>query len=555
MFPRSHHRPSLITTTSLAQPVQGRAVKRWNFRKANWAGFTEKVSQAAAGLLPPCFNSLNDTYDSYCKMLLAAARNNIPRGVRKACVPCWDEACENLLRSHTEAQTSEDRDKAADELLCRLTEKCRKPSMSGSALPDRHHSTYASSPTPHCYTRPGIALHNISRHLQGFLGEGKMEGPVEAIQYLYEWSKSLVRMAGTKWRMGFGFASLGKDLRLSLDQFAAECEMADMCTAECNITDETNSTSYQLQLVNSTPLRSNISMAITQFFVWPFIYMDMFMLLTFYRKQAFRTETRYILFSQTLLIDFIFLLLTDFVMLISYSHILMPVVFCVPVCMVMETVTICTPMIITAMCVERYVAICMPLRHSALSTSSRTCTAIFIIWIVSTIMPLMDLIILVSTVSQDYLSQLTFCYYEIMTPEKWHRYMRVLLCVIRFIIILLVELFCYVLIMLAARAASVDKKSASKGLRTVSLHMLQLILCTMEIICPYIEAVVIQLDIQVYLSVRFFNFITFSVIARAVSPLVYGIRDEEFYTAFVYNIQCGQNHMKISTENRILSPA
>ncbi|KAK1786017.1 hypothetical protein P4O66_017561, partial [Electrophorus voltai] len=98
------------------------------------------------------------------------------------------------------------------------------------------------------------------------------------------------------------------------------------------------------------------------------------------RKQAFRTETRYILFAYTLLVDLIFLLLTDFVVLISYSDVQIPMVFCIPVCMLMEMVTICTPMIITAMCVERYVAICMPLRHSALSTSSKTHTAILIIW-------------------------------------------------------------------------------------------------------------------------------------------------------------------------------
>lgn len=126
MFPRSHHRPSLITIPSLVQPVQGRDVKRWNFRKANWAGFTEQVNNTAAGLPHPCPNNLNDAYDSYCKMLLAAAKNNIPRGVRKAYVPCWDDECEHLLRSHTEAQTSEDRDKAADDLFCRLNEKRRQ---------------------------------------------------------------------------------------------------------------------------------------------------------------------------------------------------------------------------------------------------------------------------------------------------------------------------------------------------------------------------------------------------------------------------------------------
>uniref|UniRef100_A0A3B4BZI8 G-protein coupled receptors family 1 profile domain-containing protein n=1 Tax=Pygocentrus nattereri TaxID=42514 RepID=A0A3B4BZI8_PYGNA len=302
-----------------------------------------------------------------------------------------------------------------------------------------------------------------------------------------------------------------------------------MCTAECNSSQTTNSSSHQLQLVSSVPLRKDLSLAMTQIFVWPFVYINFLMLFTFYSKQSFRTETRYILFAHTLLTDVIFLILTDLVVILSYSSVLMPMAFCIPLCMLMETVSSCTPLTITAMCVERYVAICMPLRHSAISTTSRTLTAILIIWIISSIKPFVDVFILVATVSKEYFLEPTFCHYEIMTPEQWHRLMRGILYIISFSIILFIEFFCYLMIVLAARAASVDKKSAGKGLRTISLHMLQLILCTIEIICPYIEAVVIQIDIELYLSVRSFNFFTFNVIARAVSPLVYGLRDEKFY--------------------------
>ncbi|XP_026780317.1 odorant receptor 131-2 [Pangasianodon hypophthalmus] len=309
-----------------------------------------------------------------------------------------------------------------------------------------------------------------------------------------------------------------------------------MCTEKCN-------SSHHLQLVHSASIRLNVSMAITQIFVWPFIYINILMLLTFSRKQAFRTETRYILFAHTLFVDLMFLVLTDFVVILSYSYVLMPMAFCIPFCMLMETITTCTPLTITAMCVERYVAICMPLRHSAISTVSRTLTAIFIIWIISSLKSFVDVFILVITASKEYLSQYTFCHYEIMMPENWHRVMRGAVYIIHFIMVLLVELFCYVMIVISARAASIDKKSAIKGLRTVSLHMLQLTLCTVEIICPYIETLIMEKDIQLYLSVRFFNFIMFNVIARAISPLVYGLRDERFYATLLYYIRCRQNHV------------
>ncbi|XP_072547023.1 odorant receptor 131-2-like [Salminus brasiliensis] len=320
-----------------------------------------------------------------------------------------------------------------------------------------------------------------------------------------------------------------------------------MCTADCNSSGNDSSIDL-LQLDSSVSLRRNLGLALTQMFVWPFVYINVLMLFTFYRKQAFRTETRYILFAHTLLTDVLFLLLTDLQVILAYSVVLMPVALCIPLCILTEVVNSCTPLTIIAMCVERYVAICMPLRHSAISTPSRTLNAILIIWIVSYIKPFVDIFILVATVPEEYFSEPTICQYEIMTPEHWHRAMRSSLYISDFAIILLIEFFCYLMIVRAARRASVDKKSAGKGLRTISLHMLQLILCTSEFVCPYIEAGIIEEDMELYLAVRLFNFITFNVIARAVTPLVYGLRDESFCAALLYHIKCRRN--LISSEKK-----
>lgn len=60
---------SLNNIPLLAQPMKGRDVKTWNFRKANWVDFTKQVNKAASGLPHPCYNNLDNAYDSYCKML------------------------------------------------------------------------------------------------------------------------------------------------------------------------------------------------------------------------------------------------------------------------------------------------------------------------------------------------------------------------------------------------------------------------------------------------------------------------------------------------------
>ncbi|KAG1951361.1 olfactory receptor 2M5 [Pimephales promelas] len=132
----------------------------------------------------------------------------------------------------------------------------------------------------------------------------------------------------------------------------------------------------QILLIQVDPVRRKVSLALTQIFVLPFIYLIFLMLIIFSKKETFRTETRYILFGHSLLVDLIFLCLTDFVVLLSYNLVLIPLHFCIPICILTEAIAVSAPLTIGAMCVERYVAICMPLRHHAISTSGRAIMAI-----------------------------------------------------------------------------------------------------------------------------------------------------------------------------------
>ena len=53
-FPRSQHRPSLITPPRFARPVPSKPVKQWNFRKAKWSHyitFTNKLSRTSRHLI------------------------------------------------------------------------------------------------------------------------------------------------------------------------------------------------------------------------------------------------------------------------------------------------------------------------------------------------------------------------------------------------------------------------------------------------------------------------------------------------------------------------
>ena len=82
-FPYSQHCPSLITTPLLVQLMEGKPVRRWNFRKANWSDFTNSTNTAAKSLPVPSATNINDSYVAYCTMLTNTAKKHIPRGSPK----------------------------------------------------------------------------------------------------------------------------------------------------------------------------------------------------------------------------------------------------------------------------------------------------------------------------------------------------------------------------------------------------------------------------------------------------------------------------------------
>ena len=73
-FFKSQHEPSLISPVNLIRSIPSKAVKRWNFRKANWFRFTHLVDNKIHCLPDPASADLDTHYTSICKVLLTAAK-------------------------------------------------------------------------------------------------------------------------------------------------------------------------------------------------------------------------------------------------------------------------------------------------------------------------------------------------------------------------------------------------------------------------------------------------------------------------------------------------
>ena len=122
-FPRSQHRPSLITSTRLANPIPSKPVIRWNFHKADWKQCSRITDQLSSDLPSLDTIKLDVAYQEFCRAMFSAARETIPRGRRRNYTPCWDEECESLYKDFTSAPEGSESRMTASALLQNLTKK------------------------------------------------------------------------------------------------------------------------------------------------------------------------------------------------------------------------------------------------------------------------------------------------------------------------------------------------------------------------------------------------------------------------------------------------
>ncbi|KAM6987508.1 odorant receptor 131-2-like [Tautogolabrus adspersus] len=257
-------------------------------------------------------------------------------------------------------------------------------------------------------------------------------------------------------------------------------------------------------------------------------------------KEFFYTTMRYILFAVTLLSDCLILILTNLLLICDYFKFTMHLWLCVIVFILSSVYTSVTPFTLTAMTLERYVAICMPLRHGDLCSTRCSLHCILLIHSISAIPCIVVLSIYFASTPLKLYKQSITCNVNFFILYIWQDHLRTALKQLYFLFMCIIIVFSYVRIMKAARAASgEDRQSTRKGLKTVSLHAFQLLLCLIQLLCPLIESVILQKNVMLYVNLRYINYITFYLASRCLSPLIYGLRDEKFFCAMKYYLLCG----------------
>ena len=274
---------------------------------------------------------------------------------------------------------------------------------------------------------------------------------------------------------------------------------------------------------------------IVQVLIAIFLYLNCLLLITFFKKEVFRKSMRYIFFAYTLMSDCLYLIVTDVLLLLSFYQIAIHIWLCILFLIVGTAYNVVFPLTLTLMTLERYVAICMPMQHGALCTPHNSLHCILTINAISILPICISLTIYWASVPVSRYIEDAMCRIEILNIHRWQSHYWSAISQLYFISMFIIVIFCYVQIFKAARKASGEtKKSSGKGLRTVLLHGFQLILCLTRFWCPFVEAAVMQIDLLLFINVRYTNYIMFTLAPRCLSSLVYGLRDKKLFLVFKY---------------------
>ncbi|XP_029027589.1 odorant receptor 131-2-like [Betta splendens] len=307
-----------------------------------------------------------------------------------------------------------------------------------------------------------------------------------------------------------------------------------------SLTKKTMAANISLGSGRTSPYTALYQVILVQVLVSVFLCINLLLISTFSRQEFFYTTMRYILFAVTLLSDSLFLLITDIMYILIYFRFTVQMWLCLIMCIFLSLYTFATPVTLTAMTLERYVAICRPLHHAELCSTRKAVHCILIIHCISSVPFIVIFSIFIDSAAHSFYTENSKCIIDIFIVHKWQSHLWSAISQFYFLIMCIVIVCCYFKIMKVAKGASGENKHLSwKGLRTVALHAFQLLLGLIQLWCPFIEAFVIQINFAMYVNVKYFDYIVFVLAPRCLSPLIYGLRDDRYFRALKHYVLCG----------------
>lgn len=251
--------------------------------------------------------------------------------------------------------------------------------------------------------------------------------------------------------------------------------------------------------------------------------------------------------------DAIQLTVTIMLFILSYIFYKINVAFCCFFILVAVFTTRNTPVNLAAMAIERYIAICEPLRYTQICTVRRTYIVTGMIWFICVAPDITDLFVTLATESLSFFHESVFCLRQNVFKDPILAYKRQVFDIIYFSCVFLILVVTYLRILFAARALSTDKTSAQKARNTILLHGAQLAMCMLSYVSPSVEVVLHIIFPGRILEIRFANYLIVYILPRFLSPIIYGVRDKkfrEYLRMYFLSNRCRNKERKVTPEDK-----
>ncbi|XP_062315103.1 odorant receptor 131-2-like [Osmerus eperlanus] len=265
-----------------------------------------------------------------------------------------------------------------------------------------------------------------------------------------------------------------------------------------------------------------------------------FFVYIFFRNATFQRDPRYILYVHLVLNDILMLTIAVFLQILSYLVPFINLSFCCFLVLLAVTTDRNSPFNLAGMAVERYIAVCRPLHHAQICTVRRTYVLIGLIWCVSLVPSLSDIVLLLVTQPLAIFSSRVRCHVAAVNYTPYHQGQSVAVQVINLSFVFLTLIVTYLKVMFAARRATTDQASAMKARNTILLHALQLLICMLAYFTPLTNMVLLYAFPQQRTTILFTNFLFTSILPRLLSPLIYGVRDQKMLNCIKVSLSCRQ---------------
>ncbi|XP_075888285.1 odorant receptor 131-2-like [Nelusetta ayraudi] len=273
-----------------------------------------------------------------------------------------------------------------------------------------------------------------------------------------------------------------------------------------------------------------------------FIFINCTMLFTLRSKTVFYETPRFVLVFNLLLADTVFLFQAQSMYLMAVCRVRLSYHVCFLLSMIAEVTLQISPLTLLAMSLERYVAVCYPLRHTSIITIRNTGAAIVMIWAFGFLNAFVQVVLMlkVSLSKGITLKTSDYCGKEMISQDAVFNLFRNSYIYFWYVLTAVVISSTYIGVMVAAWSASTDKVSAQKAGKTLMLHMVQLgiSLCS-PIHNPILYLLSKHLNRIIVIRIQAAIYVIIFMFPRCLNSLIYGLRDQIIRPVLMQKLFCG----------------